>query len=148
MGPMTCPFSVRPDSYEPAYSKPFDAETISRKEPRIARMQEHMAPSAVVELPRMEWVRRARCASEDPELFFPVGSNGAALEQIRRAKAICWLCPVKPECLAWALLTRQDAGIWGGLTKEERRDIRRDLWPNHMACLRGTGRRSHDRPAR
>jgi WhiB family redox-sensing transcriptional regulator len=71
------------------------------------------------------WLSQARCANEDPDLFFPVGSTGPFLEQIRRAKAICWLCPVKDECLEWALATDQRAGIWGGLTEEERRDLRR-----------------------
>ena len=72
-----------------------------------------------------KWADRARCAREDPELFFPVGSGGPFLEQIRRAKAIGWLCPVKTECLEWALATHQQAGIWGGLTEEERRDLSR-----------------------
>ena len=73
----------------------------------------------------MTWIHRARCASEDPDLFFPVGSTGPFLEQIGRAKAVCRLCPVRAECLEWALATDQRAGIWGGLTEEERRDLRR-----------------------
>lgn len=58
-------------------------------------------------------------------MFFPSGSTGAALEQIERAKAVCQHCPVITECLEWALLTKQDAGIWGGLTEDERRTLRR-----------------------
>ena len=51
-------------------------------------------------------------------------STGPFLEQIRTAKGICWLCPVKRECLEWALATDQQAGIWGGLTEDERRTLR------------------------
>ena len=71
------------------------------------------------------WIERARCIGEDPELFFPVGSSAPAIEQTARAKAVCRQCPVIEACLAWALDTCQDAGVWGGLDEEERRVIRR-----------------------
>ena len=44
----------------------------------------------------MEWVHRARCKDEDPELFFPVGTTGPAATQINAAKAICMRCEVRP----------------------------------------------------
>jgi WhiB family redox-sensing transcriptional regulator len=71
------------------------------------------------------WIERARCIGEDPELFFPVGTSAPAIEQTVRAKAVCRQCPVIEACLAWALDTCQDAGVWGGLDEEERRVIRR-----------------------
>jgi WhiB family redox-sensing transcriptional regulator len=73
----------------------------------------------------MAWISRARCNGEDPELFFPVGSAGPATAQIERARSICRRCPVRAECLEWSLATFQDAGVWGGLDEEERREIRR-----------------------
>lgn len=73
----------------------------------------------------MSWITDAVCIGEDPELFFPVGSTPPALEQVERAKAICARCPVRPACLEWSLVTCQDAGVWGGLDEEERREIRR-----------------------
>ena len=73
----------------------------------------------------MNWVQRARCRDEDPELFFPIGSTGPAALQVEAAKAICLLCPVRSECLEWSLATAQDAGVWGGLSEEERRAVRR-----------------------
>jgi WhiB family redox-sensing transcriptional regulator len=73
----------------------------------------------------MQWLDRARCLEEDPELFFPVGTTGVALEQIDDAKAVCLDCSVRSECLQWALDTAQDAGVWGGMSEEERRAIRR-----------------------
>lgn len=71
------------------------------------------------------WIERSRCIGEDPELFFPVGTTGPAIEQAAKAIEICDLCPVRAECLEWALDTCQDAGVWGGLGEEDRREIRR-----------------------
>lgn len=60
-----------------------------------------------------------------PRLVFPIGTTGPALDQIERAKAICKQCSVVQGCLEWALETHQDAGIWGGLTDDKRRALRR-----------------------
>lgn len=73
------------------------------------------------------WRTRATCKDTDPELFFPVGTTGQALLQIDRAKEVCDDCPVKIECLDFAIATNQDSGIWGGTSEEERRDIRRQI---------------------
>lgn len=73
----------------------------------------------------MDWVYRARCRNEDPELFFPVGTNPPALIQTRIAKEVCSGCEVRTECLEWAMATGQDAGVWGGLSEDERRALRR-----------------------
>ena len=71
------------------------------------------------------WIEQSRCIGEDPELFFPVGTTGSALAQTAKAIEICGGCPVRAACLEWALETCQDAGVWGGLGEEERREIRR-----------------------
>jgi WhiB family redox-sensing transcriptional regulator len=73
----------------------------------------------------MAWIERGACLEEDPELFFPVGIGPAAREQEAEATAVCRRCSVRPECLEWSLVTCQDAGVWGGLGEEVRRDIRR-----------------------
>jgi len=73
----------------------------------------------------MEWVHRARCKDEDPELFFPLGTTGTSTLQTAMAKSVCALCDVRPECLEWALATGQDSGVWGGLSEEERRALKR-----------------------
>jgi WhiB family redox-sensing transcriptional regulator len=73
----------------------------------------------------VDWVHRARCKDEDPELFFPIGTTGPAATQIDQAKAICMQCEVRAQCLEWALATGQDAGVWGGMSEEERRAYRR-----------------------
>lgn len=72
------------------------------------------------------WRRDAICRDTDPELFFPIGTTGQALLQIAKAKSVCCECPVQHECLEFAMETNQDTGIWGGVSEEERRQIRRD----------------------
>lgn len=73
------------------------------------------------------WRKEALCKDTDPELFFPVGSTGQALQQITAAKSVCGECTVKTECLEFAIETNQDCGIWGGTSEDERRDIRRKM---------------------
>jgi hypothetical protein len=64
---------------------------------------------------------RAACRSVDPEVFFPTAAQGAELEaQASIAKAVCARCPVRSECLTWAL-TALPEGIAGGMTEQERR---------------------------
>src|SRR6478736_3887197 len=73
----------------------------------------------------MDWRDRAACLDADPELFFPIGNTGPAILQIEEAKAVCRTCPVIDTCLKWALETGQDAGVWGGLSEDERRALKR-----------------------
>ncbi|MDY5584860.1 MAG: WhiB family transcriptional regulator [Arcanobacterium sp.] len=73
----------------------------------------------------MDWRHHAACLEQDPELFFPIGSSSSALAQAEAAKRICQSCSVREVCLKWALDTNQDAGVWGGMSEDERRLIRR-----------------------
>ena len=73
----------------------------------------------------MTWRDRAACLSEDPELFFPIGTTGPALIQTEEAKAVCRRCEVIEGCLTWAMESGQDAGVWGGLSVDERRALKR-----------------------
>ena len=70
------------------------------------------------------WGDDAACADADPDLFFPIGTTGPALDQIDEAKRICQACPVRKRCLAWALEVGAASGIWGGTTDDERRALR------------------------
>jgi len=71
-----------------------------------------------------DWRSRAACLEEDPELFFPIGNTGPALLQIEHAKAVCRRCPVTDTCREWALASRTDDGVWGGLSEDERKTER------------------------
>ncbi|AZN29840.1 WhiB family transcriptional regulator [Flaviflexus salsibiostraticola] len=73
----------------------------------------------------MDWRHRAACLTEDPELFFPIGNSGPAIAQVEQAKAVCLRCEVRDTCLKWALETGQDAGVWGAMSEEERRSLKR-----------------------
>lgn len=79
-----------------------------------------------------DWRNQAACRDTDPDLFFPVGTTGPAIEQIENAKAVCRQCDVQTACLEYALAAREDDGIWGGLTEEERRKISRRRTTNSL----------------
>jgi WhiB family redox-sensing transcriptional regulator len=67
------------------------------------------------------WLARAACRGMDPELFFP--DRGESTEP---AKAVCAACPVRAECLDYALTNGERFGVWGGASERERRALRRD----------------------
>lgn len=63
------------------------------------------------------------CRTQDPDLWFPVGTTGPSLIQAAQAVALCHTCPIEQECLTGALAI-MPAGIWGGTTEEERRALK------------------------
>lgn len=67
-----------------------------------------------------DWREDALCRQVGPWLFFP--GQG---ESPQEAKNVCASCPVRAECLEYALVTRQIFGVWGGTSEWERRKIRR-----------------------
>jgi WhiB family redox-sensing transcriptional regulator len=81
----------------------------------------------------MTWRDRAACLGEDPELFFPDGNTRPALVQAEEAKAVCRRCEVTATCLKWAIESGQEAGVWGGLSEEERRALKRRNAPSRRA---------------
>ena len=82
---------------------------LHRRRPRLAALP----------MDRTRWMLRGACLREDPELFFPISASGPAQAQTSAAKAVCAQCPVRANCLSYALITQPD-GIWGGTTSEER----------------------------
>ncbi len=84
-----------------------------------------LAWSRSIEWDVEDWRDRAACRDTDPDLFFPVGSTGAAIEQIESAKQVCCSCESVRSCLEFALATNQESGIWGGTSEDERRRLRR-----------------------
>ena len=71
------------------------------------------------------WRINAMCRDLDPDLFFPVGVTGGAVDQIDAAKEFCDICPSQNQCLEFAVTTNQEYGVWGGTTEDERRVLRR-----------------------
>ena len=82
------------------------------------------------------WRTSALCRQTDPDLFFPVGTTGSALDHIAAAKAVCERCPVQDPCLQFAIETNQDSGVWGGTSEEERRVLRRAFVRERRAAAR------------
>lgn len=82
------------------------------------------------------WRTAGACLTADPDLFFPTAVGTVASKQIAKAVRICARCPVKRQCLDFAMSTREVTGIWGGTTPEER-----------IRALRARRRTSARRPA-
>jgi WhiB family redox-sensing transcriptional regulator len=73
------------------------------------------------------WMVHGRCRGASPTEFFP--SDGLGVEIAQR---VCASCPVRVECLEYALVHRIEHGVWGGASERERRRIlrrRRELTP-------------------
>lgn len=66
----------------------------------------------------VKWQELAACSGMDTGLFFPEEAEGG---QAQQAKAVCARCPVRLDCLQFALDNNEPAGIYGGLTRKERR---------------------------
>ena len=75
----------------------------------------------------MTWRSCAACLDENPELFFPFGNASPASYQVDKARVICRRCEVADTCLRWAIESRQDDGVWGGLSTDERRALKRRI---------------------
>jgi len=71
---------------------------------------------------RSDWSNDAACKDVNPDLFFPLQG-----ERPTEAIAICRVCPVRIECLSWALEINQRYGVAGGRQEKERRKMRRAL---------------------
>jgi WhiB family redox-sensing transcriptional regulator len=73
---------------------------------------------------REPWRSFAACSEAKADVFFPDPTDQAGkVANVKEARAICAPCPVKLECLAFALAGR-DRGIWAGTTEEQREAAR------------------------
>lgn len=74
-----------------------------------------------------DWRRKAHCLGMDTNMFYP--ERG---EAVKLRKAVCVGCPVRAQCLEAGM--REHFGVWGGLSEQERRRMRRN---KAFAELRG-----------
>ena len=74
---------------------------------------------------RWEPGARERLVLAAVDLFNERGYDATTVAQIAEAKIVCNRCPVTAECLSWALESGQDAGVWGGMSEDERRALKR-----------------------
>jgi len=86
-----------------------------------------------------DWQRLGLCRGRDSAQFFhPDGERGASRgRRENAAKNVCRACPVRAECAAQALTTREPYGVWGGFTESERLRLLALGWED-AADRRGT----------
>jgi hypothetical protein len=83
-----------------------------------------------------KWAKDAPCSTADPDQWHP--EKGGPPLAASKAKAICHTCPAEVACLQYALDTREQYGVWGGMTAGERKRWLKQQEPTH--CSNG-----HDR---
>lgn len=100
------------------------------------------------------WQDDALCAQVGDDFWFP--DKGGST---REAKGVCGRCPVRAECLEYALANDERFGVWGGMSERERRRLRRTSdddsppyrpWPYRPAAGHEPDEdpgREHERPA-
>jgi WhiB family redox-sensing transcriptional regulator len=86
------------------------AETQQPAPPLRLSPQTPPPPIAGEVLRNPEWMGRAECKGEDPELWQPTGVEDTAAD----AREICGWCPVREQCEAHAVKYDLAHGIWGG----------------------------------
>jgi len=67
------------------------------------------------------WRDRRACADRNVSFFFPSDRGG-----VKRAIKVCETCPVKAECLEFAICNQITDGIWGGTTETARIKMSRE----------------------
>jgi WhiB family transcriptional regulator, redox-sensing transcriptional regulator len=90
-------------------------------------MSEVRRQAALMQRPSWGWQDEAACRGRDVVLFFgPDGERQPEREiRERKAKAVCTACPVRAECLTYAVSRPEKYGTWGGLNEDERSSERR-----------------------
>lgn len=73
----------------------------------------------------LAWQDSALCRQFYPDLDLWFPEQHAGPHAIKRAKELCGECPVRNQCLDYALTNDERFGVWGGLTEKERHDLRR-----------------------
>jgi WhiB family redox-sensing transcriptional regulator len=63
-----------------------------------------------------DWVKHAACKDMSSNVFF--SQRGESTEP---AKQVCENCPVKEPCLDYALANNETIGVWGGMSRRQRR---------------------------
>jgi len=89
-----------------------------------------------------EWWSLAACRHVNPDLFFPASVTGPGRAQAAGAKAVCARCPVRRDCLRYALAAGSVQGVWGGMSEEERRLLRQREAKARVRAARRLGRRA------
>lgn len=80
-----------------------------------------------------DWANHGSCRGEDPGTWFLDDLKSAeGRKSVKHAKSICAMCPVRIQCLNYAIENKERFGIWGGLTPHERYGRRAGLRPERI----------------
>ena len=93
------------------YAAKFDTQLNGQEAMSVETLINQLAASE-------QWMVDAICPTTSPDDFFP--NKG---ESTKEAKRICLGCPVRAECLSYALRNDERFGVWGGLSERERRAL-------------------------
>jgi WhiB family redox-sensing transcriptional regulator len=117
---------VKQNSLAKKFKKWRDRDLTDIVVPGIDGVKAAVSTSGVLELlkaigPRRAWQAQALCAkmADSDQAFFPIPGGTA-----RPAKSVCRECPVRAQCLEFALDTNEKYGVWGGLSERERKALR------------------------
>lgn len=89
--------------------------------------------SAREELAHIDTAGACGSGRHNPEMWHSVDAD-----HVDRAKAICLIeCPVLERCRDLALATREEFGVWGGLSERDRRDLRKAPQATRVECAAG-----------
>jgi WhiB family transcriptional regulator, redox-sensing transcriptional regulator len=86
-----------------------------------------------IDLLRPHWMHRAACRGQGFDAWF---STDEMEEEADAARRVCAGCPVRSECLDYALDGPIRHGLWGGLSPEERAALNRRREPHPAAKSR------------
>jgi WhiB family transcriptional regulator, redox-sensing transcriptional regulator len=110
------------------------------KKPGIHRSGK-ISGSAYEDIPAPgRWVEHGVCKGRSPEwvnaVFFPARGD---VSRHQTAMDLCASCPVVDPCRMYAIANPKVKGIWGGLSEQQRRDIRSRNRKAREAARRATG---------
>lgn len=78
---------------------------------------------------------QAACIHANPKEFYPEQDDGINNRYAyAQAKTVCGECPIRVRCLEVALLNREEHGVWGGKSPEERKTILKNRASITCAC--------------
>ena len=86
------------------------------------------------------WRLQAACRGMPSDMF--VSSDMTRAQELA-AKRVCAGCDVVAHCLSYAMVYSVGPGIWGGLTPDERRPMRRRWLENRESVTSDSFEKAH-----
>lgn len=91
----------------------------------MAEISKREMPHATFGFISINWQDKAACSAIDVAVFY-YDTWTERLDELNQIRRVCAECPVRAQCLEYALDTDDKYGVWGGLTPRERRQVKRE----------------------